>query len=275
MSRDRRDVEDRVRTLLETFRMKRALDVLAAVLPADKPGRTQTLEVFERLLRTELDDRRERRIARRLEDSHLPDRPTLETFEFNFQPKLDKAHVLDLAQLAWVERKEDLVLVGDPGVGKSHIAKALCVLAAGQERRVLYTTCADMMLDLHAALADGSLRSRVKRYTSPELLLIDDLGYDPIEQEHAREAQLLHKVLDGRHGRVSTIVTSNLDVDAWAEYLGHPQLTMALLDKLLFRATAIRIDGPSYRLDQHNRRQSARKSKKAEGGAGSERASSQ
>jgi DNA replication protein DnaC len=260
-----RDVEGRVRDLLEALHMKRALAVLADLLPPDKPGRTQALEAVERLLRAELDDRRERRIARRFEDAHLPDRPTLETFDFAFQPKLDKALVLDLAQLAWVGRHEDLVLVGDPGVGKSHIAKALCVIACGQERRVLYTTCADMMLDLHAALADGSLRQRVKRYTGPEMLLIDDLGYDPLEQEHAREAQLLHKVLEGRHGRASTIVTSNLDVDAWAEYLGHPQLTIALLDKLLFRATAIRIDGPSFRLDQHKKRQSARKTKKPEG----------
>jgi DNA replication protein DnaC len=235
------------------------------VLPGDKPGRTVALESIERLLRAELDDRRERRIARRLHDSRLPDRPTLDTFDFAFQPKLDKDLVLDLAHLAWVDRKEDLVLVGDPGVGKSHIAKAMCVLAAGQERRVLYTTCSDMMLDLHAALADGSLSRRVKRYTRPALLLVDDLGYDPLEQEHTREAQLLHKVLEGRHGKASTIVTSNLGVDAWAEYLGHPQLTMALLDKLLYHATAIRIDGPSYRLEQHKKRQSARKHKKPEG----------
>ncbi len=259
------DVENRVRALLEEFRMKRAVALLATLLPADKPGRTQALEAIERLLRAERDERRERRIARRFDDAHLPDRPTLETFDFAFQPKLDKALVLDLAELAWVDRKDDLLLVGDPGVGKSHIAKALCVIACGQERRVLYSTCADMMLDLHAALADGSLRRRIKRYTGPELLLIDDLGYDPLEQEHAREAQLLHKVLEGRHGKASTIVTSNLDVEAWASYLGHPQLTVALLDKLLFRATAIHIDGPSYRLDQHKKRQAGRKAKKSDG----------
>ena len=258
------DVETRVRSLLDALRMKKAIEVLASVL-ADKTGRTQALEAVERLLRAELDDRRERRISRRLDGAHLPDRPTFEVFDFAFQPKLDKALVLDLAQLAWVDRREDLVLIGDPGVGKSHIAKALCVLACAQERRVLYTTCADMMLDLHAALADGSLRRRLKRYTTPTLLLVDDLGYDPLEQEHTREAQLLHKVLEARHGKVSTIVTSNLPVESWADYLGHPQLTIALLDKLLFHATAIRIDGPSYRLDQHKKRQAARKTKKRDG----------
>lgn len=261
MARDR-DVETRVRTLLEALGLKRALELIPTLAPVDKPGRTQALELVESLLRGEFDDRRERRIQRRFEQAHLPDRPTLETFDFAFQPKLDKALVLDLATLAWVDRSDDLVLGGDPGVGKSHIAKALCVVACGQERRVLYSTCADMMLDLHAALADGSLRRRLKRYTSPQLLLIDDLGYDPLEQEHAREAQLLHKVLEARHGRTSTIVTSNLDVDAWAAYLGHPKLTVALLDKLLFRATAIWIDGPSFRLHQHKKRQSARKPKK-------------
>lgn len=262
------DVEARVRSLLETFQMKRALEVLSTTLP-DKAGRTQVLEAIERLLVAERDDRRERRITRRLENAHLPDRPTLETFDFAFQPKLDKAFILDLAQLAWVDAKEDLLFLGDPGVGKSHIAKAFCLAACSQDRRVLYTTCADMMLALHASLADGSLRRALKRYTSPDLLLIDDLGYDPLEQEHAREAQLLHKVLEARHARTSTIITSNLDVDSWATYLGHPQLTVALIDKLLFRATAVRIDGPSYRLDQHKKRQSARKQKKPVAGSSS------
>lgn len=260
------DLDARVRDLLDALRMRRAATDLDALLPQERARRAAILESLERLLRAEVDDRRERRIQRRVDDAHLPDRPTLEAFDFAFQPSLDKALVLDLAQLAWVERHEDLVLVGNAGVGKSHIAKALCLVACKHERRVLYTTCADMMVDLHASLADGSLRRRIKRFTSPQLLLIDDLGYDPLEQEHAREAQLLHKVLEARHGRASTIVTSNLDVEAWADYLGHPQLTVALLDKLLFRAVAIKIDGPSYRLNEHKKRQLARKPKKADQG---------
>ena len=254
------DVEARVRSLLATLKMRRADADLTALLPPDLPKRVAILEGLERILRAEYDDRRERRITRRLEDAKFPDTPTLETFDFAFQPGLDKQLVLDLAALAWVDRHEDLVLVGSAGVGKSHIAKALCFLACKAERRVLYTACSDMMVDLHASLADGSLRRRIKKYSAPDLLLIDDLGYDPLEQEEAREAQLLHKVLEARHGRASTIVTSNLEVDAWAQYLGHAHLTVALLDKLLFRAVAIKIDGPSYRLAEHKKRQLARKS---------------
>src|SRR5690606_16104066 len=108
------------------------------LLPADKALRTTSLEVIERILRAEVDRRREKRILRRIEASKLPDRPTLEAFDFDFQPGLDKALVLDLATLAWVDRHEDLLLVGQSGVGKSHIAKALCLIACSQERRVLY-----------------------------------------------------------------------------------------------------------------------------------------
>jgi DNA replication protein DnaC len=252
------DVDERVRGLLEKLRMTAAIAALVELMPADKALRTASLEVIERVLRVEVDRRREKRIIRRVEHSKLPDRPTLETFDFDFQPTLDKGLVLDLATLAWVDRHEDLLLVGQSGVGKSHIAKAMCLIACSQERRVLYTTCANMMVDLNASLADGTLPRRLKRYTYPQLLLVDDLGYDPLEQEQAREAQLLYKVLEARHGKLSTIVTSNLDVPAWAEYLGNQHLTVALLDRLLYHATTITISGPSYRLAQHDKRQRAR-----------------
>lgn len=256
------DVEERVRELLQKLSMPRALASLSNTLPKDSAGRVAALKSIERLLRFEVDERREGRIKRRTSESKLPDSSTLEVFDFDFQPNLDRELVMELATLAWVDRVEDLVIVGDSGTGKSHIAKSLCRIGCSQERRVRYTLCSDMMAELYAALADGSLPQVLKRYTRPTLLLVDDLGYDPIEQERAREAQLLYKVLEARHQKKSTIITSNLDAEAWAEYLGDHYLTMALLDRLLYKATSISIKGPSFRLAEHKKRMQEREAKR-------------
>jgi DNA replication protein DnaC len=253
------DVQDRVRALLDSLGMRDGLTALEAALGEEPAKRVAALAAMERVLQAEANARSERRIQRRLDDSDLPDRPTLEAFDFDFQPGLDRELIMELATLAWVDRREDLVMVGQSGTGKSHIAKALCLIACKQQRRVRYTLCAEMMVDLFASLADGSLPQALRPYTRPELLLIDDLGYDPMEQERAREAQLLYKVLEARHGQRSTIITSNFSVDKWSDYLGNQYLTVALLDRLLYRATAISIDGPSYRLAQHKKRQRARR----------------
>lgn len=258
------DVETRVRELLETLKMPVAITAMAS-LPDDPARRVATLEGIEHLLRAEIADRRERRIVRRIEAARFADKPTLESFDFAFQTGIDRATVMDMATLNWVDRREDLVLIGQSGVGKSHIAKALAMIGCGQERSVRYTTCANMLAALHASLADGTLRTLLKTYIHPELLVVDDLGYDPIEQEHAREAQLLYKVLEARHGKVSTIVTSNLPAEKWAEYLGNHYLTVALLDRLLYNGTVLLIEGPSYRLARHKERakERATKGKKA------------
>lgn len=254
------DVETRVRGLLDTLKMPVAIKSLAG-LPADPARRVAVLEAMESVLRAEVDDRRERRIERRIDGARFADTPTLESFDFAFQTGIDRATVMDLATLNWVDRHEDLVLIGQSGVGKSHIAKALAMIGCAQERWVRYTTCASMLAALHASLADGTLRTVLKSYIRPELLVVDDLGYDPIEQEHAREAQLLYKVLEGRHGKLSTIVTSNLPAEKWAEYLGNHYLTVALLDRLLFNGTVLVIEGPSYRLARHKARARERASK--------------
>lgn len=257
-------VEKRVRELLERLSMPHALDSLTNHLPKDASLRLAVLKSFEGLLADEATERWDRRIARRISESKLPEHPTLQAFDFDFQPTLDRDLVMELAALDWVDRKEDLVLTGQSGTGKSHIAKALCMIACSQGRRVRYTSCADMLDELFATLADGSLKRVIGRYTRPSLLLVDDLGYDPIEQEQAREAQLLYKVLEARHGKASTIITSNLSADDWADYLGNEYLTVALLDRLLFRAVAINIDGPSWRLAKHEERQRERKKNKDE-----------
>lgn len=255
-------VETRVRELLEQLAMTHALASLTGLLPKDASARLAALKTIETILAEEYQKRWERRIVRRIKDSKLPDFPTLQGFNFDFQPTLDRELVMELAALDWVDRNEDLVLTGQSGTGKSHLAKALCMIGCSQGRWVRYTSCADMLAELFATLADGSLKRVIGRYTRPSLLLIDDLGYDPIEQEQAREAQLLYKVLEARHGKTSTIITSNLSAKDWAEYLGNQYLTVALLDRLLFRAVAITIDGPSWRLAKHEEAQKSRKKSK-------------
>jgi DNA replication protein DnaC len=252
------DVETRVRDLLRALGLKHVAERLAAHLPPDPKDRNRVLRALEPLLADEDAWRVERRIERRIKAARFPDMPTLDSFDFEFQTGLERDLVMDLAHLAWVDRKEDLILTGDSGTGKSHIAKALCLIGCRQQRRVLYTSCADMLATLFASLADNTLTDALKRYTRPSLLLIDDLGLDPIEQEQAREAQLLYKVLEARHQKASTIVTSNLDAEDWPDYLGNHYLTVALLDRLLFHGTAINIDGPSWRLNEHKKRQAER-----------------
>lgn len=255
------DSENRVRELLERLSMQSALHALKEVMPKDSAKKTAVLKTLEAMLAIEAGDRTERRIKRRITESKLPEFPTFQSFDFDFQPSLDRDLVMDLATLNWVDRKEDLVLLGQSSTGKSHIGKALCMIACSQERRVRYTSCADMLKELFASLADGSLYRVLPKYTRPSLLMIDDLGYDPIEQEHAKDAQLLYKIIEARHGKVSTIITSNLPAEAWADHLGDHYLTVALLDRLLFHATAITIDGPSWRLAHHKKQQKAKKIK--------------
>ena len=261
------DQQSRVRELMKLLKMNEAERTLSDHLPSEPNERVRVLGVLERVLAADLAWRVERRIERRIQQARLPDMPTLETFDFDFQTGIERDLVMDLATLAWVDRGEDLVLIGQSGVGKSHIAKALCLIGCKQQRSVLYTSCADMMTTLFASLADNTIGDTIKRYVRPQILLVDDLGYDPIEQEQAREAQLLYKVLEARHQKASTIVTSNLDAEAWPDYLGNHYLTIALLDRLLYHGTVVTIDGPSWRLHQHEKRKAARKQRKAESSA--------
>lgn len=262
------DLESRVRALLLELGLRDAEAVLSKLLPEDPAQRVVALQAFEAVFLHQLAKATERRIERRTKAAKFPDMPTLETFDFDFQTGIERALVMDLATLAWVDRHEDLVLIGQSGTGKSHIAKALGLIGCKQGRWVLYTSCAAMLADLFASMADNTLGEALKRYIRPPLLLIDDLGYDPIEQEHAREAQLLYKVLEARHERASTIITSNLAAESWAEYLGNHYLTAALLDRLLYHGTVITIEGPSWRLAQHKKRQEAQAKRLAEQDAG-------
>jgi len=157
---------------------------------------------------------------------------------------------MELSKLDFVDRKQGVILAGDSGTGKSHIAKALLLLGCRKTYRCRYTTAADMLSELIASLADGSLDKKLKRYVSPDVLLIDELGFDRLEQQDAGNANLFHKVIDGRYCKGSTMITTNIDFKELGDYLGDPVITTAIVDRMVHHSVIINIEGPSWRLHE-------------------------
>ena len=230
---------------LKLLRMEKALD---EELKRAVTEETAVSAVIERLLEIEVSALIERRIERRISESCLPERKLLADFDFAFQKCLDKAQIMELATLSFVKRKEGIILAGSSGTGKSFIAKALLLIGCQKLFRCRYTTAHDMLQNLMASLCDGTLMQKLKSYTSPEILLIDEIGFDRIEQESSRNASLFFKVIDARYCKSSTIVTTNISFKELGDYLGDPLITTAIVDRMIHHSTIIHIDGPSYRM---------------------------
>ena len=205
---------------------------------------------LERILAVEALDLIERRIERRIKESKLPERKLLADFDFGFQSGVEKTQIMELATMSFVPRKQGLIIAGCSGTGKSHIAKALLLIGCQKCFSCRYTTACAMLTDLLAGLADQTLERKLKTYLSPQLLLIDEVGFDRLEQESARNASLFFKVIDGRYCKASTIITSNIDFKDLGDYLGDPVVTTAIVDRMVHHSIIISIDGPSYRMHE-------------------------
>lgn len=242
-------VLERLRRHLDFLGLTRSLaelDELLAWATRDRPGATALLE---HVLGREAAQKLEKRIETRITQSGLVERKALEGFDWEFQPSLDKSLVLELARLDFVRRHDDLVITGNSGTGKSHILKAFAVRACEQGVRMRYARCVDLLDDLHAGLADGTYARRLKAWARPELLIIDDVGLGQIKKrgDEPTAAHTLYNLIDRRHGRASTAVTTNIMLSDWGRYLGDATLTAAILDRLAMHAIRIDVEGPSYR----------------------------
>lgn len=230
---------------LKLFRMEKALDAELARAAAEGLA---VSHVIEHLFAIEVNALIERRIERRIKEARLPERKLLSDFDFAFQKGVDKSQVMELATLAFVERKQGLILAGGSGTGKSHIAKALLLLGCQKLYRCRYTTASNMLTDLMGSLPDDTLERKLKVYTRPEILCIDEVGFDRLEQESSRNASLFFKVIEGRYCKASTIVTANIGFVELGDYLGDPVITAALVDRMIHHSIIISIDGPSWRM---------------------------
>jgi len=202
-----------------------------------------------KVIELEANDREQRSIAYRIRQAKLPQPlKLLADFDFAFQPRLNKKLIMDLASLAFLQAHESILFIGDCGTGKSHLARSLAVIACQKGHRVFYTTCAALINDLNLGVYEKTLAKRLRQYTKPELLIIDEMGHDRLELEVTKEAHLLFKVIDERYNKnASLIFTTNVEEQDWADYLGDPISTRAILDRIFHHSIKVEIRGPSYR----------------------------
>jgi len=240
----------KIKEHLKTLRLNGIQKVLEKELAEAVQKSLAPTDLLERLLSVEANALIERRIERKIKESRLPERKLLSDFDFNFQSGVDKAQVVEIAKLDFVGRKQGLVIAGNSGTGKSHIAKALLLIGCTQQYRCRYTTAADMLTDLLASRADHSFHRKLRKYTSPDILLIDELGFDRLEQQDARNASLFFKVIDSRYCKGSTLLTTNIDFKDLGDYLGDPVVTTAIVDRMVHHSIILNIQGPSWRMHE-------------------------
>lgn len=222
-------------------------DLDAMLERADKQTLSH-LKFLDLLLGQQAAARRDRAVERRIREADFEERKTLDAFDLKFNPQIDRVQIEELATGDFIRRQSNLIFVGQAGVGKSHLIQAIGMRACTLGYRVLYTTSAGLLADLNASLADKTLPLRLRHYQRPELLIIDEFGFDRVERlESPQAAHLLYKVIVARHHRRSTALITNIDFDGWADYMTHGPLAMAFLDRLVERAIIVKIKGRSYR----------------------------
>jgi DNA replication protein DnaC len=216
-----------------------------AVEQADYPG------YLLRMAELELLERERRAIERRIRQAHFPVVKAMDSFDFLAIPSLNKTMVLELARCEFLARRENVLLLGNSGTGKSHIALALGLAACQRGHRVRFTTAAALVSELIEARDERKLLRFQKQIAAYELLIVDELGFVPLSKTGA---ELLFEMLSQRYERGSTMVTSNLPFQEWTEVLGSERLTGALLDRLTHHVHILEMNGDSYRLKQSRRK---------------------
>lgn len=238
---------DRLRDNLEKLKMKHTLEILDNYLEMAVKDQFNIVDVLDHIFAEEAKSKRHRAYEHQVRMSGFPMKKTLDDFDFPFQPSIDKRQIDELATLRFLENGENVVFLGPPGVGKTHLATALGLQAAAHRFSTYYVSCGQLVEQLKKAHFENRLPDKLKILTKYKLLIIDEIGYLAMDVEGAN---LFFQLITRRYEKVSTIFTSNKTFSQWNEVFADLTIASAILDRVLHHCTVIHIKGESYRLKE-------------------------
>jgi DNA replication protein DnaC len=238
--------EERLRENLKQLKLTKIAEVFAEETRKATQAEIGYLEYLDQLIAQEAAYRHERMVKYRISAAKLPFRKSLSDYDFSWPSRINKQKVLDLFDLSFIERKSNAVLIGQTGLGKTHLCNALAFAACEANMSVRFTTAIGMVNHLTASLADNSFVHKIKQYTRPRLLVVDELGYLPIDR---KGADLIFQVVSSRYEQGSVVLTTNRPFKQWGTVMNQDNtLASALIDRLGHHAEVVVIEGKSYRM---------------------------
>ena len=230
----------------KTLKLKALVQYLEETITLAEEKNWTPLQTIDHLFDLELELRKNNKIERCFRQSKLYEKPTIDQFDFAFHSsrKNQKSRIVNLIDLEFIKHRKDIILIGNPGVGKSFLANCLAYAATQAGVKVLFTTAMDMINHLIAAEADHSLLKKLQHYQSQELLVIDEIGYLSLGSQGSN---LFFQVISSRHERKSTIITTNRPFAQWGEIFDSTTVATAIADRLVYSSEVLILEGPSYR----------------------------